>query len=188
MTAEVYTFLQPKDYAYYLDYTDATVVDRRRGHARPRCARRRPRAASRRRCSSSTLTTSRCARVRCPLMRSSRASPRISLAAPGCRTATSRSGSSPPAAPAGRRRASTRLASPLCQLRRLRAWRARHPRGRHRASRAKALLRLRARPRGALPVRCRRDRGDLRRADHPRAALRADRAATGRPSSSTSRR
>jgi benzoate-CoA ligase family protein len=26
VTAEVYTFLQPKDYAYYLDYTDAVVV------------------------------------------------------------------------------------------------------------------------------------------------------------------
>jgi len=26
VTAEAYTFLQPKDYAYYLDYTDATVV------------------------------------------------------------------------------------------------------------------------------------------------------------------
>ena len=25
-TAEVYTFLQPKDYAYYLDYTDAPVI------------------------------------------------------------------------------------------------------------------------------------------------------------------
>ena len=26
VTAEVYTFLQPKDYAYYLDYTAAKVV------------------------------------------------------------------------------------------------------------------------------------------------------------------
>src|SRR4029453_5942525 len=26
VTAEAYTFLQPKDYAYYLDYTDAKVV------------------------------------------------------------------------------------------------------------------------------------------------------------------
>src|SRR5579863_5984776 len=26
VTAEVYTFLQPKDYTYYLDYTDAVVV------------------------------------------------------------------------------------------------------------------------------------------------------------------
>jgi acyl-coenzyme A synthetase/AMP-(fatty) acid ligase len=26
VTAEAYTFLQPKDYAYYLDYTDAAVV------------------------------------------------------------------------------------------------------------------------------------------------------------------
>ena len=48
VTAEVYTFLQPKDYAYYLDYTDAVGCGRRCGTRSTRmreastAARRRP--------------------------------------------------------------------------------------------------------------------------------------------------
>ena len=61
------------------------------------------------------------------------------------------------------------------QLRALRARRARHPRGRRRAAGAEAVLRLRARPGGALPVRRRRRGHRLPRAFDARADLRARR-------------
>ena len=52
VTAEAYTFLQPKDYAYYLDYARAGVVVATQPSSSG-CARRLPRAAGCGTCSSS---------------------------------------------------------------------------------------------------------------------------------------
>ena len=75
VTAEAYTFLQPKDYAYYLDYTRAGVVVADASGRVRSCARERPRS---RRSPRRRPTSSR--RPRPP-------------------ATTSRSGSSRPAAP-----------------------------------------------------------------------------------------
>ena len=53
VVAEAYTFLPAKDYAYYLSYTRARVVDRGRDDARTRARGRARACAARRRSSSS---------------------------------------------------------------------------------------------------------------------------------------
>ena len=117
VTAEVYTFLQPKDYAYYLDYTAAVVVvvdrvtlDRVRRPGRERhppdpvgggCATRR---IQHHEVSFSSLVS---------------ANPPTSMPCPPVLT-TSRSGSSPPGAPASQKRACTRRGARSSALRRTR--------------------------------------------------------------------
>ena len=165
VTAEAYTFLQPKDYAYYLDYTRAGVVvadetteaaireaaegstlaqrDPRRGRVVHRPALTR-------------LTGARAGSDDQGRHRALEVHDRVDGAAEGC---------GPP------------HPQPGAQLRVVRARRPRSPARRRRPPRAEALLRVRARPRRAVPVRgrCRRDR--LSRALHARADLRADRRA-----------
>ena len=116
VTAEVYTFLPAKDFAYYLDYTRAGVVVVDATHARPRArgARRagRPavaaraagrRASRRRSCSEGEASFD--------ALVARRARPRSTP--PPRRPTTSRSGSSRPARPACRRRACTAMQTPL---------------------------------------------------------------------------
>ena len=140
VTAEAYTFLQPKDYAYYLEYTDAAVVvaDETTEAAIRAVAGERQRPGRRR--------------------------------AFRERLAAQPDELEPGADDEGRHRAlevhdrqhgaaerrRPSRAQPRAQLRVVRARRARDPRGRRRAAGAEALLRLRARPDRPLPVRRRR--------------------------------
>ena len=176
VTAEVYTFLPAKDFAYYLDYTragvvvvDATTLDRVRearaswatGPGRARCSR--------------WACAGRAARGRGELRRARRRTrrPRSTRRRPtpddiAIWKFTTGSTGMPKACV-------HRAADAAAQLRALRARRARHPRGRRRAAGAEAVLRLRARPGRAVPVRRRRRRDRLPGALDARADLRARR-------------
>ena len=162
VTAEAYTFLQPKDYAYYLEYTDAKG---RRGRRRPR----RPRSARSR--ASGTYSS---------WTRSSMRGSRRSIGRARGRADDEGRHRALEVHDRQHRPAEGRRPSrpqPGAEQRLVRAGRARDSRRRRRAAGAEALLRLRARPDRALPVR-RRRRGDrLPGALDPGADLRADRRA-----------
>ena len=175
VTAEVYTFLQPKDYQYYLDYTAATVVvvdmvtlDRMREASA--ASRARPRLLVVGAATSDLLE----GEVSFDAL--------VSRQPDDLDAAADRAGRHRDLEVHHREHRHTEgvrphRAEPDLQPPGICPRRARHPRRRRRPAGAEALLRLCPRPRGAVPVRRRRDRRDLRRQDDARARVRADRAA-----------
>ena len=172
VTAEAYTFLQPKDYAYYLDYTHGRRRGRGRIHARAgaRGGWIEPLAAARAR--------RRGARGAPPGEASFEAlaaeAPEELEAAPTTRDDIAlwkfTTGST------GLPKAAVTRSTARCSASTGTHAGARDDGGRRRASGAEALLRLRARPDRPVPVRRRRRRDRLPRADVARADLRARRA------------